>query len=121
MKELKIWFAGSKATDGMLYYCVKNGDMTKEIWETHHKHIFTRAGKYDNKHGVGILVDKKWKQRTIDTEYINERAISATIVVNRQRIKLMSVSMLNWDLDTEMNVIVWVVTPSMRETKEVTV
>ena len=27
----------------------------------------------------------------IDTEYINERAISTTIVVNRQRIKLMSV------------------------------
>ena len=23
-----------------------------EIWETHHKHIFVGAGKYDNKHGV---------------------------------------------------------------------
>ena len=49
------------------------------------------AGKYDNKHGVGILLNKKWKQRIIDTEYINERAISTTILVNRQRIKLMSV------------------------------
>ena len=49
------------------------------------------AGKYDNKHGVGILVNKKWKQRTIDTEYINERAISTAIVVNRHHIKLMSV------------------------------
>ena len=27
----------------------------------------------------------------MDTEYINERAIATTIVVNRQRIKLMSV------------------------------
>ena len=24
-----------------------------ELWETHHKHIFMGAGKYDNKHGVG--------------------------------------------------------------------
>ena len=63
----------------------------EEIWETHHKHIFMGAGKYDNKHGVGILLNKKWKQRIIDTEYINERAISTTIMVNRQRIKLMSV------------------------------
>ena len=62
-----------------------------EIWETHHKHIFMGAGKYDNKHGVGVLFNKKWKQRVIDTEYINERAISTTILVNRQRIKLMSV------------------------------
>ena len=49
------------------------------------------ARKYDNKHGVGILLNNKWKQRVIDTEYINERAISTTILVNRQRIKLMSV------------------------------
>ena len=62
----------------------------EEIWETHHKPIFMGAGKYDNKHGVGILLNKKWKQRIIDTEYINERAISTTIVVNRQRIKLTS-------------------------------
>ena len=49
------------------------------------------AGKYDHKHGVGILLNKKWRQRIIDTEHINERAISTTIVVNRQRIKLKSV------------------------------
>ena len=61
-----------------------------EIWETHHKHIFMGAGKYDN-HGVGIMLNKKWRQRIINTEYINERAITATIVVNRQRIRLMSV------------------------------
>ena len=52
--------------------------------------MFMGAGKYDNKHGVGILLNKKRKQRIIETEYINERAISTTIVVNRQRIKLMS-------------------------------
>ena len=49
------------------------------------------AGRYDNKHGAGIMLNKKWSQRIIDTEYVNERAISASIEVNRQRIKLMSV------------------------------
>ena len=67
----------------------------EETWETHHKHIFMGAGKYDDKHGVGILLNKKWKQRIIDTEYINERAISTTILVNRQRIKLMSENFLH--------------------------
>ena len=62
-----------------------------EIWETHHKHILMGAGRYDNKHGVGIMLNKKWRQKIIDTEHINERAISTTIVVNRQRIKQMSV------------------------------
>ena len=45
-------------------------------------HTFMGAGKYDNKHGVGIMLNKKWRQRIIDTEHINERAITATIVVN---------------------------------------
>ena len=48
------------------------------------------AGKYDKKHGVGIMLNKKWRQIFIDTEY-NERATTVTIVVNRQRVKLMSV------------------------------
>ena len=61
-----------------------------EIWETHHKHIFMRSGKFDNKHGVGMMLNKRWRQRIIDTEYINERAITTTILVNRQHIKLMS-------------------------------
>ena len=61
-----------------------------EMWDTHDKHIFMGTGKYDNKHGVGIMLNKKWRQRIMDAEYINERAISTTIVVNRQRIRLMS-------------------------------
>ena len=61
-----------------------------ELWETHHNHIFMGAGKYDNKHGVGIMLNRRWRQRIIDTEYINERAITTTILVNRQHIKLMS-------------------------------
>ena len=37
------------------------------------------------------MLNKKWRQRNRNTEHINERAITATIVVHRQRIKLMSV------------------------------
>ena len=29
-----------------------------EIWETHHKHMYMGAGIYDNKHGIGILLNK---------------------------------------------------------------
>ena len=58
-----------------------------EQWETHHNHIFMG----DNKHGVGIMLNKTWRKRIIDTDYINERAIKATILVNRQHIDLMSV------------------------------
>ena len=62
-----------------------------ELWETHHKHIYMEAGKYDNKNGVGIMLNKSWRKRIIDSEYINERAITTTILVNRQHINLMSV------------------------------
>ena len=40
------------------------------------------------------MLNKKWRQKIIDTEYISERAISTTIMVNHQRIKLMSVYFL---------------------------
>ena len=53
--------------------------------------FFMGFGQFDNKHGVGIMLNKRWRQRIIDTEYINERAITTTILVNRQHIKLMSV------------------------------
>ena len=62
-----------------------------ELWETHHKHIFMGVGKYDSKHGVGIMLNIRWRERIIDTEHINERAITTTILINRQHIKLMSV------------------------------
>ena len=58
-----------------------------EIWEAHHRHIFMGAGKDDNKHGVGIMLNKEWRQKT--RRY--ERAITTTIMVNRQFINLMSV------------------------------
>ena len=62
-----------------------------ELWEIHHNHIFMGAGKYENKHGVGIMLNRRWRKRIIDTDYINERAIKTTILVNRRHIDLMSV------------------------------
>ena len=38
----------------------------------------------------GILLNKNWRERINDTEYINERAVTTTIMVNHHRIKLMS-------------------------------
>ena len=36
---------------------------TSEIWETHQEHIFMGDGKYENKHGVEILLNKKWRKK----------------------------------------------------------
>ena len=62
-----------------------------EIWETQQGHIFMGSGKFENKHRVGILVNKKWRKRVNWTDYINERAISTSITVNKQHVLLMRV------------------------------
>ena len=47
---------------------MRRGDISPaELWETQHKHIFMGAGKYDNKHGVGIMLNIRWRKRIIDT------------------------------------------------------
>ena len=53
------------------------------------------AGKFENKHGVGILLNKKWKKKIIETEYISERLISTTIMVKQQNIMPMSAYFLH--------------------------
>ena len=40
------------------------------------------------KHGVAILLNKKWRYRIVDTDHISERAISTT---NKQKYMQMSV------------------------------
>ena len=81
---------------GFVKYCIHTRhniplSLISLNWTAKHVSVKGQAGKYDDKHGVGIMLNKRWRKRIIDTEYINERAITATIVVNRQRIKLMSV------------------------------
>ena len=52
-----------------------------EIWETQQGHTFMGAGKFENKHGVGIVVNKKWQKRLKGTDCINERAIATSITL----------------------------------------
>ena len=52
------------------------------------------SGKFDNKHGVGILVNKKWRKHINWTDYISERAISTSITGNKQHVLLMSENFL---------------------------
>ena len=37
------------------------------------------------------MLNRRWRKRIVDTNYISERAIKTTIMVNRRRIDLMSV------------------------------
>ena len=55
------------------------------------KHNFMVQENMTTNTELDFMLNRKWRQEIIDTEYINERAITATIVVNHQRIKLMSV------------------------------
>ena len=62
-----------------------------EIWETRQGHLYMEAGKFESKHGVGILLNKKMRRRVNWTDFISERAIAASITVNKQLVLLMSV------------------------------
>ena len=48
------------------------------------------AGRFENKHGVGILLNRKWRKAIYWTAYIRDRAIATSITVNGQRVLLMS-------------------------------
>ena len=51
------------------------------------------ARKFENKHGVAIAVNKKWKHKINWTNNISERAIATSVTVKTLRITLMSVNM----------------------------
>ena len=53
------------------------------------------SGKFENKHGVGILVNKKWRNHIHWTDHICERAISTSITVNKQHVLMMNVYFLH--------------------------
>ena len=55
-------------------------------------HMYMGDGKFDNKHGVAILLEQEVGAKRINwTEHINERAFATSITVNEQRIMLMGV------------------------------
>ena len=62
-----------------------------EIWETQLGHTSVGSGEFENKHGVGILVNMKWRNHIIWTDCISERAMSTSITVNKQQTLMMSV------------------------------
>ena len=58
-------------------------------------HIYMGAGRFPNKHGVGMLLNKRWKNEINWTDYISERAIAVSITVKNQPVLLMSVHFLH--------------------------
>ena len=76
---------------GCQFYWTRFGDQpSQKFWRTHQRHIFLGAGNYENKHGLEFYWTRNGEKRINDTEYINERAITTTVMVNHHRIKLMS-------------------------------
>ena len=41
-------------------------------------------------HGVGILLNKRWKRQIVATEYVSERMITTTIKCDQRKIELTS-------------------------------
>ena len=64
---------------------------TKELWETQQGHIMVESGQFINKHGVAILLNKRWKNQINWVQCESERVVAMLISVNKQPIVLMSV------------------------------
>ena len=65
----------------------------KEIWETQQGHIMVESGKFTNKHGVAILLNKRWKNQINWVQCKCERVVAMSISINNKPIVLMSVYM----------------------------
>ena len=69
----------------------RNLETRKKIWESNCGPIFMGAGGFNQKHGVGILLNERWKRKIIKTENVRERMITDTIKYQHRRIELASV------------------------------
>ena len=65
-----------------------------EIWESHCGHILSGAGGLENKHGVGILVNRNWTKKIHWIGYINERMLTTLVQIRRKKVVLSSVYFL---------------------------
>ena len=65
----------------------------KEIWETQQGHLMVESGKFTNKHGVVILLNRRWRNQINWVQCACERVVAMSISVNKQPITLMSVYM----------------------------
>ena len=69
----------SQTADGTLSWLSETWRPKKaEIWESQQGHMYMGAGKFENKHGVAILLNKKWRKKIHWTQYNNERAIATS-------------------------------------------
>ena len=64
---------------------------SKEIWETQQGHIMVESGKFTNKHGVAIVLNRRWKNQINWIQCACECVVAVSISVNRQPLVLMSV------------------------------
>ena len=49
------------------------------------------AVEFDHTHGVGMLLNRKWKWKILKTEYTKERMVTVMLKVNRRKGVLTSV------------------------------
>ena len=63
----------------------------KEIWETQQGHIMVESGKFTNKHGVAILLNRRLHNRINFIQCACERVVAMSISVNKHPVVLMSV------------------------------
>ena len=66
---------------------------SKEIWETQQGHIMVESGKFTNKHGVSIQLNRRWHNRINWIQCACERVVAMSISVNKQPLVLMRVYM----------------------------
>ena len=88
MKKTKKWWASSRATDGTQFYWTKRGDMNQPSYGRHITTTFSWDLENSTTNTESELCWTKGGGK-IDTEHIIDRAITTTILVNRQHIKLM--------------------------------
>ena len=65
----------------------------KEIWKTQQGHIIVESGKFIHKHGVAVLLSRRWKNQINWVQCACERVVALSISVNKQPITLMSLYM----------------------------
>ena len=66
---------------------------SKEVWETQQGHIVVESGQFVNKHGVAILLNRRWKNQIKWVHCESERIVAMSISVTKTPIVLMSVYM----------------------------
>ena len=65
----------------------------KEVWETQQGHIVVESGKFINKHGVAIILNKRSRNQINWIQCSCERVVAASVSVDKQPIILVSAYM----------------------------